>query len=152
MSANILRKREEAAEKMFANELVLEAAENTQNISVKNQDMTSKLRLQEELKRREQSKQWEHKSLTKYLEAGRIPRGLRIPLGPSFDNSNPDMIKEQAEHNLAVSANLVGIVVKYAAIDVSKILQEIDVLNTELEKETKQDMIKKYREEIDGRL
>lgn len=45
-------------------------------------------------KRLEITKWWEHYSLNKYADVGRVPRGLRIMLAPSFDKPNPLMLKE----------------------------------------------------------
>ena len=52
----------------------------------------------EKLKEKELRKWWEATSLQKYVDVGRIPRGLRIFTVPSYENPDPLMLKLWREH------------------------------------------------------
>lgn len=93
MSAEVCRSREVAADMLFSNlPKVGNLSEANTNNAGELQDMNIKglLKALEKNMRMELTKWWEHKSLTKYIEVNRIPRGLRILLAPSYETRNAE--------------------------------------------------------------
>lgn len=102
MSADALRSRDLAASEMFDDSPSGESSINVQSNATQsgNPNVRDLFKRLEKLMKAEQSKWWEHKSLSRYLEVGRIPRGLRIMLAPSYENPDTNMLAEWADCNL----------------------------------------------------
>lgn len=62
----------------------------------------------------EQNKWWEQTTLQKYIDVGRIPRGLHIFITPTFNDPDPELIIEWAENSHACSIVMLALLVKYA--------------------------------------
>ncbi|KAJ1184974.1 hypothetical protein NDU88_001770 [Pleurodeles waltl] len=82
--------------------------------------------------KKEQSKWWEAVTLQKYIETGRIQRGLRIFIVPNVDNPDPGMVREWMENNHQCSVNMLKILVKYAWKEFEKLNIEIETISKEL--------------------
>lgn len=134
MSADALRSREEADNELFDDSPAGESSLVVQATAIRAgssniRDMFKRL---EKLMRAEQSKWWEHRLLSRYLEVGRIPRGLRIMLAPSYENPVPNTLAEWEDCNLESSRKLVIILVKYAESDRAALQLKIDELENEI--------------------
>ncbi|XP_078503145.1 olfactory receptor 5AP2-like [Lissotriton helveticus] len=95
--------------------------------------LSNKIKALEKKSHQEQSKWWEARSLQKYAEVNRIPRGLRILTSPTYENPNPELMREWADNNLEASRRSVLIFIKYAEIDRAKLLDEIAIMDEELD-------------------
>lgn len=111
MSADALRSREAAASEMFDDFPSGESQTSIQTtaISAGNPNVRDLFKRLGKLMKAEQSKWWEQRSLSRYLEVRRIPRGLRIMLAPCYENPDPRMLAEWADCNLESSRKLVEI-------------------------------------------
>ncbi|XP_078509697.1 uncharacterized protein LOC144769461 [Lissotriton helveticus] len=153
-AADVVRNREEAAIGMFDNAPIVDndpkglvTPLNTGTNAMK--ELFKKL---EKAMRAEQSKWWEKKSLSRYLEVGRAPRGLRSLLAPSFENPDPEMLIEWAGCNLDYSSGLLKILIKYAESDGEKLGVKINDLNEQIKQLNDAEQEKRLRETMTQRL
>lgn len=103
---------------------------NTQGV------LKQKLFLYEKVARREINRWWEVTSLNKYIEVGRVPRGLRIFIIPTFGNPNPKLLEEWAELMATTCKGMLGLLSKYAKIELDEICDHLKSLKEEIEKGT----------------
>ncbi|KAJ1116121.1 hypothetical protein NDU88_004340 [Pleurodeles waltl] len=68
---------------------------------------------------------WESTLLQCYLDGDRIPRGLAIYAVPSYENPDPMLLQEWAEHTTSSSKGMLQILNKYAINIRAKLLEEI---------------------------
>lgn len=153
MSAAEVKEREEAALQIFDDACAsTSSASAAVRVISKSTDLAWRLKWLEKLQRMELSKWWESKSLQRYLEVQRVPRGLQIMVAPSYEEPNPDMLSEWAANNNDASRRMLAILIKYSDIDRQKILAEIESLSDTLSKAEDQDSIKQFKIEMKERL
>ncbi|KAJ1141179.1 hypothetical protein NDU88_007514 [Pleurodeles waltl] len=86
------------------------------------EDIYTLMKTLEKLRKIELNKWLESESLQRYLEVGRVPRGLRILITSTYENPNLEMLKEWAAHH----ANL---------------LEEITLVNEKIDKFDKKEKV-----------
>ncbi|XP_078541431.1 uncharacterized protein LOC144826808 [Lissotriton helveticus] len=154
MSADTLRGRMEMSKGMFSDP---PAGESTTS-PILNAAPEQRSEIKELFKRLEkcskgeQAKWWEFTSLSGYLEVGRVPRGLRTVLAPSYEDPDPQMLADWAQCNFENSKRLMGILVQYAESDRAKLLEKIDSINAEIDKIPPSAEISKLRDDMNTRL
>ncbi|KAJ1144425.1 hypothetical protein NDU88_010724 [Pleurodeles waltl] len=103
------------------------------------------------LSRKELSKWWEIESLQRCIDVEIVPRGLRIYTIPTYEDPDPDML-EWAENSKVRSFNMMKILIKYAAKDRKKILDEIDKVSTEILSLTSDDGVEEFKKNLEKKL
>ncbi|KAJ1157551.1 hypothetical protein NDU88_010258 [Pleurodeles waltl] len=82
----------------------------------------------------ELKKWWEMTSLTKYIESGRIPRGLRILILPTLGDMDSDLLEEWRMQTTDCSTKLMGTLITQAKRRMEEQITKIEQLTKELEK------------------
>ncbi|KAJ1177178.1 hypothetical protein NDU88_002440 [Pleurodeles waltl] len=118
-------------------------------VEVKLQTLYDKM---EKLHRKELSKWWEVESLQRYIEVGRVPRGLRIYTIPTYEDPDPEMLEEWAENSKQSSLNMMRILTKYAIKDRSKILEEMEKVRLELLSLVTQETFDEFMKNLEKKL
>lgn len=109
-----LVKRCEAAEKMFdkcSGGMSEEATTGEANKDPSKAQLWDRLLKASKI---EQNKWWDLTTLQKYIDVGRIPRGLRIFITPTFNDPDPELVTEWAENSHGCSIVMLTLLVKYA--------------------------------------
>ena len=132
MAAKFETKRREEANKIFTDVEESSDAYVACNQDASTRTLSQKYHKLEKLYKNEQSKWWEAVSLQKYLDVGRVPRGLRIFRSPTYENPNPQMLKEWTVNSGKCTTGMLDILVKYAWIDRATLLEEIDKLTADI--------------------
>ena len=132
MAARFEDRRKEEASKLFEENVATTAQSGKANGPPEASSLIFKYNHLEKLYKSEQNKWWEANSLQKYLDVGRVPRGLRIFTSPSYDNPNPRMLADWSANSARCTTGMLEILVKYAWEDRTTILQEIDKLTEEI--------------------
>ncbi|KAJ1166052.1 hypothetical protein NDU88_006462 [Pleurodeles waltl] len=102
--------------------------------------------------KKEQSKWWEAVTLQKYIDCGRIPRGLRIFIIPTHKNPDPEMVVEWMENNHQCSINMLKILVKYAWKDQSRLSDETETIIKDLKELCTAEVFEKEMEKCNEKL
>ncbi|KAJ1158847.1 hypothetical protein NDU88_011520 [Pleurodeles waltl] len=77
---------------------------------------------------------WERTSLTKYIESGRVPRGLRILILPTLGDMDPDLLEEWRMQTADCSTKLMGTLLTQAKRRMDEQITKIEQLTKDLEK------------------
>ncbi|KAJ1217249.1 hypothetical protein NDU88_004844 [Pleurodeles waltl] len=86
-------------------------------------------------------KWWEMTSLTKYIESGRVPRGLRILILPTLGDMDPDLLEEWRTQTADCSTKLMGTLITQAKRRMDKQITKIEQLTKVLEKMANQEEV-----------
>lgn len=112
--------------------------ESTERTSLK----TLFLRL-ERLKKSELSRWWDGGTLKQYIENGKVPRGLRILIFPTFEDLSENLLKEW-EHNLeGASRVMMEILVRHSIEKGDKLQEEIEAIEKEINEFEEKELIEK---------
>lgn len=147
-------KRCEAAEKMFENYKESNPTENNEP-APRDSALPNKHQLWDRLWRAlklEQNKWWEATTLQKYIDVGRVPRGLRIFVTPTFNDPDPELISDWAANNHNCSTIMLGLLVKYARKDVERLSDEIDNITKQLKSMCAQDEFQNEMDKMNAKL
>ena len=106
----------------------------------------------EKMYEKELRKWWEATSLQKYLDVKRIPRGLRIFTIPSYENPNPDMLRDWAQHSAVSSEGMLKILIHYAWLDREELLKQIEILEQELKSSGVEKQLDEFKQQMTQRL
>ncbi|KAJ1115181.1 hypothetical protein NDU88_003407 [Pleurodeles waltl] len=79
-------------------------------------------------------KWWEMTSLTKYIESGRVPRGLRILILSTLGDMDPDLLEEWRTQTADCSTKLMGTLITQAKRRMDEQIIKIEQLTKDLEK------------------
>ncbi|KAJ1115571.1 hypothetical protein NDU88_003793 [Pleurodeles waltl] len=90
----------------------------------------------------ELKKWWEMTSLTKYIESGRVPRGLRILILPTLGDINLNLLEEWSIQTSECSFKLMGTLITEEQQCMEEQIKQIEELMKELEKLSKQKEVK----------
>ncbi|KAJ1143101.1 hypothetical protein NDU88_009412 [Pleurodeles waltl] len=82
----------------------------------------------------ELKKWWEMTSLTKYIESGCVPRGLRILILPTLGDIDPDLLEQWRFHTSDCSAKLMDTLITQSKRRMEEQTHKIEQLTKELEK------------------
>ncbi|KAJ1136949.1 hypothetical protein NDU88_003362 [Pleurodeles waltl] len=107
-------------------------------------------------------KWWEMTSLTKYIENGRVPRGLHILILPTLDDMDSDLLEQWRIHTADCSLKLMGTLIIHTKRRMKEQIKIIEQLTEELERVANQqevqhlltkmeEQIKKTEDEIKTR-
>lgn len=102
----------------------------------------------ERLHEHEVRKWWEVTSLQNYVAVGRVPRGIRIYTVPAYENPDPKLLAEWAEHTADSCKGMLLILIKFAWSDYDKARKAIN----ELENEIAQDGNKSRQDELRAQM
>lgn len=95
--------------------------------------LKNKFQKLKKLKKPEMGRWWDGVTLQKYLDNQKIPSGLKILIFPTFDDLDEESLKEW-EDNLQNASNvMMRILMKHADKKASKLQEEIDRLEREIE-------------------
>ncbi|XP_069502831.1 uncharacterized protein [Ambystoma mexicanum] len=123
-------KREEEAELIFSG-----LSENpTTKPDSNNTSLRQLFLTQEKLLKQELTCWWEIKSLDKYLQIGRIPRGLRVCIFPPFEDDDIEEIKDWEQLLTTTSNEMIHRLIKYAKVKHIRLIQEITKVKENIEK------------------
>ncbi|KAJ1208707.1 hypothetical protein NDU88_004090 [Pleurodeles waltl] len=95
---------------------------------------SSIINLLEKARISELKKWWEMTSLTKYIESGRVPRGLRILILPTLGDMDPDLLEEWRTQTADCSTKLMGTLITQAKRRMDEQIIKIEQLTKDLEK------------------
>ena len=132
MAARFEDRRKEEASKLFEDYDSATVQPGTVQGPPEALSLISKYNQLEKLYKNEQNKWWEATSLQKYLDIGRVPRGLRIFTSPTYENPNPRMLADWSANSARCTTGMLEILVKYAWEDRTIILEEIDKLTADI--------------------
>ena len=108
--------------------------------------------MKKKIHKQEQSKWWEAVSLQKYLEVGRVPRGLRIFTTPTYENPNPAMLQKWSENSSKCTTGMLEILVEFAWVDRKTLLSEIDTLTEEIKSMDSSNNFEEFYSKMEKRL
>ncbi|KAJ1191724.1 hypothetical protein NDU88_001040 [Pleurodeles waltl] len=141
------------AELAFAKSVTNEKNQTTRGESTGgNFDIYITFKELEGFKKKELNKWWECESLNKYLEVDRVPRGLRIFIMPTYDDPNPDLLKEWAAHNAASSAGMMKILINHAQIERETIIEKIYNITKQIEAFPDKKLVESLNNAMEERL
>ncbi|KAJ1176509.1 hypothetical protein NDU88_001787 [Pleurodeles waltl] len=138
---------EQAAVTLFDNAQGVSTAKNSQTHTVSNINFEL-----EKARILEFKKWWEMTSLTKYIENGRVPRGLRILILPTLGDMDPDLLDQWRSYASDCSVKLMGTLITQAKRRMEEQTQVIERLMKELgkmaESQEVQQLLMKMEERI----
>lgn len=106
----------------------------------------------ERLHEREVRKWWEVTSPQNYAEVGRVPRGLRIYTVPAYENPDPQLLAEWAEHTAGSCKGMLLILIKFAWSDHDKARKAIQELEVEIARDGDKNKQEELRAAMTKRL
>ncbi|KAJ1215465.1 hypothetical protein NDU88_003074 [Pleurodeles waltl] len=71
---------------------------------------------------------------------------------PTYEDPNPEMLKEWAMHNAQTSAGMMTILIKYAKIDRGKIIENIEIVTTKIDSCEDKKLVESLSKAMDDRL
>ena len=138
----ILNERKAAARMVFDETGVVSALDGRTSTPTDTQDIGYKLNKLEKLHKKELSKWCEICSLEKYIEVQRVPRGLRIHVVPTYENTNPLLLKDWAGLMAETCRTMILMLIKYAKIDLVETQKEIEEVRKDLDEHPGTDKVR----------
>ncbi|KAJ1207614.1 hypothetical protein NDU88_003004 [Pleurodeles waltl] len=138
---------EQAVAELFDNSIISNGAPRTQI-----QTTSSIIDQLEKARISELKKLWEMTSLTKYIESGRIPRGLRILILPTLGDMDPDLLEEWRMQTADCSTKLMGTLVVQAKRRMEEQIIKIEQLTKDLEKIPNQQQVSNQLAKMEERI
>ncbi|KAJ1189466.1 hypothetical protein NDU88_006211 [Pleurodeles waltl] len=91
-------------------------------------------------------------SLTKYIESGRVPRGLHILILPTLGDMDPDLLEEWRTQTADCSTKLMGTLITQAKRRMDEQITKIEQLTKDLEKIANQQEVSNQLVKMEERI
>ncbi|KAJ1191473.1 hypothetical protein NDU88_000789 [Pleurodeles waltl] len=138
---------EQAAAKLFDNTKI-----NNGPPGVQTHTTSSIINQLEKARILELKKWWEMTSLTKYIESGRVPRGLRILILPTLGDMDPDLLGEWRTQTADCSIKLMGTLITQAKRRMDDQIIKIEQLTKDLDKLANQQEVSNQLAKMEERI